>query len=362
MHPSVTAAQMGPCPICNMDLQPVTRADLEAGRLQLDGQRLQEIGTRSVAATKKSVQPRVEAQGEVAIDETRTSEVTLRADGWIRRLRVEETGEYVKRGQTLFELYSPAIVAASDEYIAARKATGSGAARMQAAARRKLEALGVSKRQIDKLNSREQSPETVSIASPSSGYLMNKRVAEGSRVEAGQVVFELAELDSLWIDAQVYERDWSRVQKGAKARVHVGHDDALSFVGKVDFLHPRVDPETRTVQVRIVPDGDAKGLLAGMYTQVEIDAPAVEGLVIPSEAVIYTGARRLVFVDHGGGSLEPRELSLGAVVGEEVLVTKGLNEGERVVASGNFLIAAESRIRSAQTIWSHEAEEAHGGH
>jgi Cu(I)/Ag(I) efflux system membrane fusion protein len=351
MHPSVKSDEPGKCPICSMDLTPVTKGEQASGVLRLDGERSQRVGVRYTSVARAKLSRSVVAVGEVNADENRLTDITLRTAGWIDRLHVEETGEYVERGQALLELYSPEVLTASEEVLAARRATGTARERLVAGADRKLLLLGVTPGQLRRLVARGKARDRISVSSPTSGYVVEKNVVEGDHVEQGMSLLRIADLSEVWVDAQVYESDLPLVKLGQSVTVTLPFVPGQRFEGKVEYIHPRLDPQTRTVRTRVVLDNPDLTLRPGMYADVRIDVDLGERLVIPQEAVIYSGTRRLVFVDLGEGRLQPKEVEVGVRAAGMIEVLDGLAEGERVVSSGNFLIAAESRIRSATTIW-----------
>lgn len=357
MHPSVKSDEPGQCPICSMDLTPVTKGELESGVLRVDGQRSQKIGVRLAPVQRKALSRSILAVGEVVADENRLTDVNLLTAGWIEKLYVEETGQYVERGQPLFELYSPEILTATEEVLAARRATGPVRDRLVAAAERKLLLLGVTRQQLRRIVARGKARDRITVSSPASGYVVEKNVVEGDRVEEGTSLLRIAGLSEVWVDAQVYEADLPLVAVGQPVTVTLAFVPGRRFTASVDYIHPRLDPKTRTVPVRIVLDNPDLVLRPGMYADVGIEVDLGQRLVIPQEAVLYSGKRRLVFVDLGEGRLQPKEVEVGVRASGLVEIVEGLSEGERVVSSGNFLIAAESRIRSATTIWAEDPED-----
>jgi Cu(I)/Ag(I) efflux system membrane fusion protein len=351
MHTSVKADAPGQCPICSMDLTPVTHGELKSGILRVDFERLQRIGVRFTKVEREALTRTITTVGEVVLDENRLRDVTVRTAGWVDKLYVEETGELVQRGQALLELYSPEILTGAEELLAARRATSSAKDRLVSAAERKLSLLGMTRAQIAQLVRREQARDRITIAAPTGGYVIEKNVVEGNRVEADTAMFRIADLSEVWIDAQIYEADLPLVKTGQPAQVSLAFVPGRHFVGAIDYVHPRLDPRTRTVRARIVLPNPELVLRPGMFADVDIEVDLGERLVVPQEAVIYAGPRRLVFVDIGDGRLQPRPVSTGVQVPGLVEIVSGVALGERIVASGNFLIAAESRIRSATTIW-----------
>lgn len=355
MHPSVQQPSPGKCPICGMDLTPVKQEDLDSGTIVVDEVRRQQIGVRTAAVERRNVSRQIRAVGQVKVDETRLSDVNLRMSGWVHRLHVEETGQRVKRGQVLFTLYSPELYAAEREYLTTlkrdREARSDTSSELTRASEQRLRLLGMSQAQIRELRRRGEAWENVPVVAPSTGYVIDKDVVEGGRIEAGTRVYRIADLSRLWVDAEVYEADLAQVKKGQPVSVQLPYVPGQSFEGKVDYIYPTLDGITRTGRVRVALDNPGLTLKPDMYADVELAVDLGERLVIPNSAVIYTGPRRLVFVDLGEGRLHPQEIEVGVRAGEYVEVTRGLEPGDVVVTSGNFLIAAESRIRSATGYW-----------
>ncbi|MBT8450471.1 MAG: efflux RND transporter periplasmic adaptor subunit [Deltaproteobacteria bacterium] len=355
MHPSVQQPSPGKCPICGMDLTPVKQEELDSGTIVVDEVRRQQLGVRTAAAERRNVSRQIRAVGQVKVDETRLSDVNLRMSGWVHRLHVEETGQRVKRGQVLFTLYSPELYAAEREYLTAlersREAPSNTGAELTRASEQRLRLLGMSQAQIGALARRGEAWENVPVLAPSTGYVIDKDVVEGGRIEAGTRVYRIADLSRLWVNADVYESDLAQVKKGQPVSVHLPYVPGQRFEGRVDYVYPTLDGVTRTGRVRVALDNPDLALRPDMYADVELAVDLGERLVIPDSAVIYTGPRRLVFVDLGEGKLRPQEIQVGVRAGDYVEVTRGLEPGDVVVTSGNFLIAAESRIRSATGYW-----------
>ena len=355
MHTSVQQPSPGKCPICGMDLTPVKQEDLDSGTIVVDEVRRQQIGVRTAAVELRNVSRQIRAVGQVKVDETRLSDVNLRMSGWVHRLHVEETGQRVRKGQVLFTLYSPELYAAEREYLTTlkrdREARSDTSSELTRASEQRLRLLGMSQGQIRELARRGEAWENVPVVAPSTGYVIEKDVVEGGRIEAGTRVYRIADLSRLWVDAEVYESDLAQVKKGQPVSVQLPYVPGQSFEGTVDYIYPTLDGVTRTGRVRVALDNPGLTLKPDMYADVELAVDLGERLVIPDSAVIYTGPRRLVFVDLGEGRLRPQEIEVGVRAGEYVEVTHGLEPGDIVVTSGNFLIAAESRIRSATGYW-----------
>jgi Cu(I)/Ag(I) efflux system membrane fusion protein len=363
MHPQVIQDHPGRCPICGMELVPLAAATGESGQGPRPGETvidpvvIQRMGVRTTRVVEGTLAMPVRAVGVLAEAEPARHDVNLRVSGWIERLPAHTEGMHLEVGDPLFDLYSPALEAAIAELIAARRArdavpTGApgreAVERIFAAAERKLRLDGIPAADVTRLAGLEQPPPAVTFRSPVRGHLVEKSVVEGSAVEAGTRVMRIVDHSQLWLDARVFEQDLPLVRIGQLARATLVALPGATIEGKVIFIHPHVDDVTRTGMVRMVVANPALTLRPGMYASVEIatQAPAPT-MLVPREAVIDTGTRRLVFVAGEGGRFEPRDVTLGIEADGVVQVIGGLAVGERVVTSGQFLLDAESRTREA---------------
>ncbi len=358
MHPSVRQTGPGSCPLCGMDLVPVRRTAQGFGEILLgDGAR--ELGGITTGTVEvHSVGTEIRAVGRVTFDETRLADVTVKYSGFIGHLAVESTGQPVRRGETLFTLYSPELYAAQREYLAAldsRKAAQATSAPDRAdylvqAARQKLRLWDLSDAQVRTLEETGQVVEQIAVPSPASGYVVEKDVVEGAAVQPGMRLYRLAALDRVWVEAEVYESELPNVRTGQAAVVTLAYLPGQELHGRVALVYPQVDPESRTGKVRIsIPNRLGPGgpiLKPDMYADVVLQARPREALLVPEQAVLYTGPRRIVFVDLGGGRYEPREVRLGAKNEGTFEVLAGLKAGDVVVTSGNFLLDAEARLQA----------------
>jgi Cu(I)/Ag(I) efflux system membrane fusion protein len=370
MHPSVRQEAPGQCPMCGMDLTPVTRAEAESGVVLIDSVRRQRIGVKTAPVRVGPMDLSVRALGRVTYDETALVDVTLKLDGYIHTLHVDATGQAVKKGQALFTLYSPELYAAQQEYLLAlhsqMAAQGTGAPeRMDSlvrAARKRLELWGVTEGQLSAIAKKGEPLENLPFLSPASGYVLEKSVVQGAAVRAGDKLYRIVPLEKVWVEAEVYEADLPRVKVGQPVEVTLPYVPGKSYAGKVGYVYPALEAATRTGRLRVELANKALELKPDMYAEVKVKVEGSARLQVPEAAVLYTGPRRLVFVDLGEGRLAPREVKLGVHAGEAYEVVEGLKEGEVVVTSGNFLVAAESRIRSATEHWGEATPADGGGH
>jgi Cu(I)/Ag(I) efflux system membrane fusion protein len=366
MHPAVHAHEPGNCPICSMKLTPVTREEEHAGVIHIEENRRALLGIRTTKVVRAPIDLEITAKGRVVVDETRLHEITLKLGGYISDLRVNAPGQAVSRGDTLFTLYSPELYAAEQEYLIAHQnhdamrvnGDASHTERLVRAAETRLRLWGMADDQIAALARRGEPIERVPFQAPASGVVIEKAVVDGAAVTAGQRLFRIADLGQVWVEADVYESDLSRIAKNTPASIALDYLPGKTFDGKVAFIYPYLDPAARTGRVRIALPNKSLELKPDMYATVTFKLPLGPRLVVPISAVVYTGPRRLVFMDLGNGALRPREVAIGARSGDLVEIASGLDEGDVVVSSGNFLVAAESRVRSAGSLW----EDGHGDH
>lgn len=362
MHPSVKQPLPGKCPICGMTLIPVTKAQHEQGVVLIDEKRRQLIGVSTGTVFEGPMQRTFRAVGQVTYDESSLTDVTLKVGGFITKLLVSQTGQHVSKGQTLLTLYSPDLYSAQQDFLLARQsaatagpgASGASATRLEMlgkASRQRLHLLGMSDAQIDAVAKEGVPSESISIASPASGFVIQKEVVEGASVEAGMRLFRLAALDKVWVEAEVYEADLPHVRAGQTASVTLDYSPGRSYAAKVSYIYPYLNPEARTGRVRVELSNKALELRPGMYASVSLSSELAPRVQVPAAAVVYTGPRRLVFLDLGEGRFSPREVRVGSEANGMYEVISGLSPGDRVATSGVFLIAAEARISTAAKYW-----------
>jgi multidrug efflux pump subunit AcrA (membrane-fusion protein) len=343
MHPQVLRDAPGNCPICGMELTPV-----ETGRgpgVTIDPAVVQNMGVRTATVVEDALRTTVRAAGALEEAEPARHDVNLRVSGWVTRLYANVEGIHVTKGMPLFELYSPEVQVAVGELIAARRA----GAPLYATVAGKLRLWDLQPAEIERLAALERAPETVTFTSPVNGHVVVKSIVEGGAVQAGQQVLRIVDHSSLWLTAQVFEQQLPLVRLGQPATATLPAMPGRVFTGEVLFVHPHVDPMTRTAMVRFVIPNPDLALRPGMYATVEIAAEvAARALLVPRESVIDTGTRRVVFLAREAGHFEPREVTTGATGNDGMVqVLSGLAAGETVVTSGQFLLDAESRFQEA---------------
>ena len=343
-----------------MDYIPVYEGEAEddKGGVQISTAKVQKLGVRTEAAARRDLARAVRATGRIEIDERRVYAVAPKFEGWIERLHVNTTGQAVGRGQPLFEVYSPELVSAQREYqVAARGIVRlAGAAPDTVASMRqvaeaslmRLRNWDVSEEQIRALADGAEPRRTLTYRSPASGVVLEKKALQGQRFMPGEALFQIADASSVWVIADVFERDIAAIRIGMPVAVSVDAFPGKVFEGKLSYLYPTLNPQTRTVPVRIELPNPRGELRPAMYANIDIKVDTGgTALAIPASAVIDSGAQQRVLVQAGEGRFEPREVKLGLRSDEYVEVKSGVSEGEQVVVAANFLIDSESNLKAA---------------
>jgi len=326
--------------------------------IQLTPQRMQSIGVRFGTVAYKNVSDEIRVTGNVDADETRISSIQVRFPGWIRKVYVDATYRYVRKGEPLFTIYSPDLVATQQEYLLARQnqqqlkgssvaGVSTGAASLANAAKERLAQWEVPQEEISKLESTGKVITDLTFNAPASGYITEKNVLPNMYVQPDTKLYTVADLSTVWVNAQVFQPDIGKIKPGDAAQITVDAYPGKTFSGRVDQILPQVDASTRTVRVRLVLANPQLKLKPGMYVNVVLKVPLGRQLVVPASAVLQSGTKQVVFVNRGDGNLEPRQVMTGARVGDEFIVTKGMKPGESIVTSANFLIDSESQLQAA---------------
>jgi Cu(I)/Ag(I) efflux system membrane fusion protein len=326
--------------------------------LVVDVQRLQSIGVKFEVAKRKDVTKTIRTVGQVVPDERLLADVNIKIEGWIDRLLVNTTGEQVKKGQILFTLYSPELVATQQEYLLALQAVqrlgdsqfkdvAEGARSTLDVARRRLQLWDIEDYHIRELERTGQVLKTLPIHAPLSGTVTEKTAVAGMHVEPGDSLYKITDLTRVWVMADIYEYELPLIAKGLPVSVSLTYAPQQVLSGIIGFIYPTVDEQTRTARVRVELDNRAELLKPGMYANVEITIPLGNRLVVPKDAVLESGERRIVFIHHMDGRLEWRPATVGVRGGEWVEILDGLAEGEHIVTTANFLLDSESQLKAA---------------
>ncbi len=346
-----------------MDYIPVYEGEADtdpasANQIKISTEKIQKLGVKTEAASLKALDKVVRAAGRIEVNERRVHAITPKFEGYVERLHVSATGQAVGKGQALFEVYSPELVSAQREYaIAAQgvqslKDAGSdaqsGMKQLADSSLMRLKNWDISDEQIRALEKDGEAKRTLTFRSPVGGIVTEKKALQGMRFMPGEMLYQITDLSSVWVLADVFEQDIALVKSGAKAKVMINAYPGKAFSGSISYVYPTLRAETRTVQVRIELPNPGRLLKPGMFAQVELAVAARSKVVtVPLSAVIDSGTRRIVLVQAKEGRFEPREVKLGARSDNYVEVLEGVKDGEQVVVAANFLIDAESNLKAA---------------
>jgi Cu(I)/Ag(I) efflux system membrane fusion protein/cobalt-zinc-cadmium efflux system membrane fusion protein len=362
MHPHVIQEGPGTCPICGMALTPIKGTDTPTPKdtstlppserhprtVSIDPVVVQNMGVRVEPARRQTLFRHLRSIGEVGVGENQISVVNLRFSGWVEKIHVDKTGDPVEEGQPLFEIYSPDLVAAQQEFLLALRAQGPRS-RLAKSARRRLELLDLAETDLASIAQSGVVQRSVPIRSPRTGHVLHKNLVEGARVMAGNDLYRIGDLTRIWVTAEVYEFDAPWVEVGQPAQMELSYQEGQVFQGKVAYIYPTLNEVSRTLTVRLEFDNPDIRLKPGMFATVNIQYRRVDDvLAIPKEAILDSGRRKIVWVAVGDGRFEPREIVTG-LTGDRRLteVVSGIVEGELIVASGQFLLDSESQLQEA---------------
>ena len=379
MHPEVVSDKPGDCPICQMRLVPIPAAEKAGGAapqagapagaapppdsgvpsvLNIGADRARLAGVRTVEAAVGAVTRTIRATGTVVADETRVRQVTTKVAGFVEKLYVNAMGQMVRAGEPLFELYSPELLASQEEYLRARQSAAEfqkstlpevrrGATDLAAAARQRLERFDVPAAFLKALDESGTEQRTITFAAPFAGFVTGKNIVAGQRIEPGMDLLTVTDLSQVWVIAQVFEAEARVAQPGRVARVTLPYEGDVTLSGRIAFVYPTLDSESRTLKVRLEFPNSRGALKPGMFVTVEFGAEAERGIVVPDSAVLDTGTRQLVFVEVSPGQFAARDVSVALRADGQAVVRSGLAAGDRVARSANFLLDSESRLRNA---------------
>ncbi len=333
-----------------MDLIPVYEgSDEDKGEqssiVKISPEVINNLGVRTAKVKREPLWKRIGTVGYIDYDETRINHIHTRTEGWIENLQVRAEGEQVKRGQLLFELYSPPLVNAQEEYL---QALASGNRRLTAASQEKLSALGISKSQIDRLEKNKKITQNIRFYAPQSGVLINLGVREGMYIKPETQILSIANLDTIWLLAEVFERQANWVEVGQSAEATLPSMPGVIWKGTVEYIYPDLDPVTRTLRVRIRFDNSKEKLKPNMYSRVTIFAGEEKDVIsIPREALIRDAEQERVIKALGEGRFQAQEVVAGMESGDRIEIISGLNEDDKIVISSQFLIDSESNLKAS---------------
>ena len=346
MDPNYRRDEPGKSPM-GMDLVPVyaDEVDAQPGVVAIDATMVNNLGVRTTTAVRGSLSRRIETVGYIGYDEDTLQHVHTRVDGWIEKLATKATGDTVEKGQLLFELYSPTLVNAQEEYLAALRSNNSV---LRDASRERLIALGVTSGEVEQLERDRKARQRVRVFADNDGVIAQLGVREGIYVTPATDIMSVAQLDKVWVLAEVFERQANWVRPGQQATVELDYLPGETLSGVVDYVYPELDPVTRTLKVRLRFDNESRMLRPNMFARVVIEGDSIDNIVhVPREAVIRGGSGSRVVIALGDGRFRSQSVLVGIESGDRVAIRRGLNAGEQVVTSAQFLLDSESNIESA---------------
>lgn len=378
MHPAYKSDKPGKAPDCGMDLVPVYEestnakpiSNLPAGAFNINPTQQQLIGVQYGEVTYKAVSKTIRAVGRLAYDETKIAHVHTKTDGWVEDVYVDFTGKQIKKGDPLFSVYSPDLLASQQEFLLAsrsRKELGESSFRQAAlgseslyqASRRRLELWDISDEQINEIEKSGKAIKNLTVYAPADGFILNRNAYPKQRIMPDTELYTIVDLSNIWVIADIYEYEVADIKLGQEAIVNFSYFPGRIFKGKINYIYPQIDTTTRTLKVRIEIPNLTNELKLDMFANVELKVNYGRKLIVPQEAVLDSGSEQNVFVELGNGYFEPRKIKLGTKVDNNFIVLSGLKPGEKVVTSANFLIDSESRLKSA--ISGMGAGHSHGG-
>lgn len=375
MHPSVKMKEPGKCPICAMDLVPVKKAggattagsniDVDASDrsvFTVDARRQQLLNVNTTPVQERHLEKTIRTVGTLELDETRIERIHTKIKGWISEVFVDFEFQHVKKGDPLFSIYSPELVATQEEYLLALRTAkelsgspfqnvSSGARSLLESARRRLELFDITAEQIRELEKTGKARKNLIVYSPASGHVIKRNAFPNMHITPETEVYAIADHSRMWLQVQVYENEQGLVRQGQAALMTTAAYPGQVFGGRVTYIYPHVNQQTRTMNVRLeFPNPNLK-LKPGMYANIQITIPSRKHLAVPDSAVLRTGQRDLVFVDLGKGRMQLRQVEIGEKFGNFYEILRGLKAGENVVTAANFLIDAESRVQGVEAAW-----------
>jgi Cu(I)/Ag(I) efflux system membrane fusion protein len=362
MNPSMRSDKPGKASD-GMDLLPMyadtgQSKDMAPGSVMISPAKQQLIGVRTDFVKRESLDRTIRAVAQVQVDETKIARIHVKIAGWIEQVNVDFIGKLVRKGDPLFSLYSPDLVATQQEYLIARRATvdlstspfpevARGSESLLEAARERLRLWDINDDQIKELDDVGKVNRTMTMYSPIDGFVMKREVYPKTYVTPETELYEIADFSAVWVNAEIYEYEVPYVKVGQSAAMRLSYFPGKVYAGKVVYINPTVDPMTRTVKVRLEFSNPDFKLKPDMFAEVELKISYGTQIVVPQEAVLDSGSEQVVFVAHDDGYFEPRKVQIGARLEDRLIVLSGLKPGEKIVTSGNFLIDSESRLKNA---------------
>ncbi len=360
MHPWYTSDKPGKAPDCGMDLVPVYEGESDAKGIKIDPVTIQNIGVRVETVEWRKLNRTIRTTGRVSYDERKIYSVNSKIMGWVEKLYVDYTGMVVRKGEPLMDLYSPELVTTQQEYLQALQyrnklqsssldGARQGSDDLLESARRRLLNWDIPEREINELEKRGTPKKTMTIYAPADGIIMEKMVQKGENIDAGMELFKIVDLSTVWVLADIYQSELPWVKLGQSVDIELSYLPGKPFKGKITFVYPFLNEETKTAKVRVeVSNTPSIELKPDMFATVKIaSTTAVEAIAVPDDAIIRSGERTIAVIALGGGYFDPRDVKLGVSADGYDQVLDGIKAGEKIVTSSQFLIDSESNLKAA---------------
>ena len=360
MHPNYRSDKPGTAPDCGMDLVPMYEGQggIEDGMIKVTAERQRALGVRTAQVEENTISRILRTSGQVVPDETRIGHVHVKTPGWIEAVYVDFVGQMVKKGQPLFTIYSPDLVATQEEYLIAKRGEQSlGASPYKEvahnsesllnSARQRLKLWDLTDDQIQSLDRTGEVNRTITIFSPVAGFVTDRKAFPHMAVSGDSDIYTITDLSRVWVTADVYESELPYVKVGQPATIKLSYVPGKDFKGTVTYNYPTLDPQTHTAKLRIDVPNAGLLLKPNMFADVELQILYGRHLVVPEGAVLDSGRMQMVFVVHEDGRFEPREVNVGPTIEGQTIIEFGLEKGETIVSSGNFLLDSETRMKYA---------------
>jgi multidrug efflux pump subunit AcrA (membrane-fusion protein) len=370
MHPAYTSDKPGIAPDCGMTLVPKYAdeqngmANMPSGTVTISPEKQQLIGVRTGKVERRRLARTMRTTAQLTADETKIAHVHVKVSGYVDKVYVDYVGQLIKKGQPLFTIYSPDLVATQEEYLISKRGekylgnspyqeVSAGANSLLAASRDRLRLWDISDEQIKKLDETGEVSKTMTFYSPITGFVTDRKAFPQTSITPDTELYTVSDLSTIWANADIYEYEVPYVRVGQRATMQLSYYPGRTWAGTVSYIYPTVDPQSRTVKVRIDFPNPNFELKPQMFADVQLNINYGDKLVVPKEAVLDSGTEQIVFVAHEKGMFEPRRITVGSQMDGQVVVLAGLKPGETIVTSGNFLIDSESRLKNAMAGMQH---------
>lgn len=370
MHPAYKSDKPGIAPDCGMQLVPKyaeeepNMAKMPVGTVNLSTEKQQLMGVRTAKVERQALERTIRTTAQLTADETKIAHIHVKVNGWLEKVYVDYVGQLVKKGQPLFTLYSPDLVATQEEYLIAKRGQASlgsspfqevsaGSNSLLRAARDRLRFWDISDEQIKQLDETGEVNKTLTFYSPIAGFVTDRKAFPQTSVTSDTELYTVSDLSTIWANADIFEYEVPYVHVGQPVELQLSYYPGRKWYGKVSYIYPTVDAQSRTLKVRIELPNPELELKPQMFADLELKVNYGSKIVVPAEAVLNSGNEQIVFVVHDNGVFEPRRITMGPQFDDRIVVLAGLKPGEEIVVSGNFLIDSESQLKSAASGMQH---------